>query len=60
MMHVSMIIDPDECVYDLDPRSSTLMHVCMMRVRMMHVSRMHVSMMHMSMILLSMMHIYDL
>ena len=38
MMHMSTILDPDACVHDArmyvaciyDPRSLTLMHVCMM------------------------------
>ena len=46
MMHISMILDSGACVYEArmyvactyDPRSLTLMHVCMMHVCMMHVS----------------------
>ena len=39
MMHISMIIDHDACVYDAhicinDPRPLTLMHVCMMHISM--------------------------
>ena len=42
MMLISMIIDLDACVYDAhmyvaciyDPRSLTLMHVCMMHIPM--------------------------
>ena len=42
MMHISMILDPDACVYDArmyvaciyDPRSLTLIHVCMMDISM--------------------------
>ena len=42
IMHISMIIDHDACVYDAhmyvaciyDPRSLTLMHVCMMHISM--------------------------
>ena len=42
MMHMSMILDSDACVYDArmyvaciyDPRSLILMHVCMKRVSM--------------------------
>ena len=37
MMHLSMILDPDSCMYDAYiyvPRSLTLMHVCMMHISM--------------------------
>ena len=37
MMHLSMIHDPDSCMYDAYiyvPRSLTLMHVCMMHISM--------------------------
>ena len=42
MMHISMILDSDACVYDArmyvaciyDPRSLTLMNVCMMHIFM--------------------------
>ena len=36
MMHLSMILDPDTCMYDAhyDPPSLTLMHVCMMHLSM--------------------------
>ena len=37
MMHLSMILDPDTCMYDAhiyDPPSLTLMHVCMMHISM--------------------------
>ena len=36
-MHLSMIRDPDSCMYDANiyvPRSLTLMHVCMMHISM--------------------------
>ena len=37
MMHLSMILDPDACIYDAFiyvPRSLTMMHVCMMHISM--------------------------
>ena len=42
MMHMSTILDPDACVHDTrmyvaciyDPRSLTLIHVCMMHIPM--------------------------
>ena len=36
MIHLSMILDPDTCMYDAhyDPPSLTLMHVCMMHLSM--------------------------
>ena len=37
MMHLSMILDPDTCMYNAYiyvPRSLTLMHVCMMHISM--------------------------
>ena len=37
MMHLSMILDPDTCMYDAhiyDPPPLTLMHVCMMHISM--------------------------
>ena len=36
-MHLSMILDPDTCMYDAFiyvPRSLTMMHVCMMHISM--------------------------
>ena len=47
-MHVSMILDPDTCMYDAYP---ILIHVTMMLICMMYLSILHVSMMHVSMIL---------
>ena len=51
MMHLSMILDPDTCMYDAhiyDPPSLTLMHVCMMHISMILVPdpecMMHVTM----------------
>ena len=37
MMHVSMILDPDTCMYDAYP---ILIHVTMMHICMMHLSMM--------------------
>ena len=37
MMHLSMILEPDACIYDAFiyvPRSLTMMHVCMMHISM--------------------------
>ena len=37
MMHISIILDPDICMYDAyiyDPQSLTMMHVCMMHISM--------------------------
>ena len=37
MLHLSMMLDPDACIYDAFiyvPRSLTLMHVCMMHISM--------------------------
>ena len=37
MMYLSMILDPDACIYDAFiyvPRSLTMMHVCMMHISM--------------------------
>ena len=51
MMHLSMILEPDACIYDAFiyvPRSLTMMHVCMMHISMtlvlIHVCVMHISM----------------
>ena len=58
MMHMSRMLDPDACVHDArmyvaciyDPRSLTLMQVCMMH-RSIILILMNVCMMHTSMIL---------
>ena len=37
MMHLSMMLDPDTCMYDAYiyvPRPLTLVHVCMMHIHM--------------------------
>ena len=63
MMHLSMIFDPNACIYDAANLSPTdgqadsrswMIHVCVIHVCMMHVwplILMHVCMMHMSLIL---------
>ena len=50
MMHLSMMLDPDTCMYDAyiypDTRDLTMMHICMMHLSMMFdpVCMMHISM----------------